>query len=490
MDSSETENTTQDDGSGISSEEFRDLGYRFVDLMCDALECESLDPVLKPVSGQRIREIVQEPLPRAGSRPESLLEECRSKLLPYCRRNGHPRFFGYVCASADPLGALADGLASILNQNLTAWRSAPAAVEMERLVIAWMDELSGFRGGGHGVLTSGGSAANFNGICCALEQARKAAGIGTGDLSGLCLYVSEEGHLSLVKAARLLGMSPDNVRVLGVDEDRRLTARELESALRRDRSQGRIPACVCASSGTASTGAIDHLDEIAQVCRRWETWLHIDGSYGAPAVLVEDYAWMTRAFARADSLSLDAHKWLFAPMDVGCALVRHPEVSASVFAESAEYVKVSQSDPIEKHAFFDHGSELSRRFRALKVWMIIKAQGVEGLASRIKRNIGLRRRLDQRIESEPRLERLGSELSISCFRFVPDGWRDRSRLNALNSRILESLLQGQSFYLSPTTLEDRFALRICIVNFRTRSQDIDFLIDEVLRLGEDLEASI
>lgn len=231
--------------------------------------------------------------------------------------------------------------------------------------------------------------------------------------------------------------------------------------------------------------SLDHFD-IAGICSRHGVWLHIDGAYGAPAAMTEDYRWMQTAFARADSLSLDPHKWLFAPLDVGCILIRDDRAARRAFTLHSEYTAVSQDDPIESYAFFDHGPELSRRFRALKVWMILKTRGVERIARMIQQNITLRRYLDGRIKSEPRLESLGSDLSISCFRYLPPGCEDEKTINISNRRILDRLVAGGRFYLSPTTLGGRFALRICIVNFRTTRDDMDRLADEVLLLGREI----
>ena len=473
----------------LSTEELRELGHQLVELMAEALEAERSDPVLEKASGREVRDSFEQALPRQGTPPARLLDECREALFRYSRRNGHPRFFGYVSSSADPLGVLADGLAAALNQNVTSWRSAPAATEIERLVIRWLDQMVGFGGGGHGMMTSGGSAANTQALACAVSLAEEGAALASGSRGRLTLYLSREAHVSLAKAARLLGLAAEHVRLVEVDAERRLRLEDLRRQLEVDLEAGLVPAAICASAGTSNTGAIDPPDDVADLAARHQVWLHIDGAYGAPAALVPGYRWMARAFARADSLSMDPHKWLYAPLDAGCVLLRNAAALERAFDLDSEYIAVSQTDPVERYAFFNHGAELSRRFRALKVWMILKARGADRLAAEISHNIALRRRLDERLAGHPDLETMGSELSISCFRYRPAGWRDGEALNELNRRILETLVAEGSFYMSPTTLDDRYALRVCIVNFRTTERDVDLLIDGVLRLGERQSSS-
>ena len=379
---------------------------------------------------------------------------------------------------------LADAMASTVNQLVTAWRSSPPAIEIERLVLRWLDELVGFGASGSGLLVSGGSMANFNALACAVTRAELHANLPPGSRHRLTVYMSREGHVSMKKAVQLLGIPPDNLRLLDIDDQRRLQTDALRSQTEEDRATGLIPAAVCASSGTANTGTIDPLNDVADICEEHRVWFHIDGSYGAPAVMTEDYAWMAEAFGRADSLSLDPHKWLFVPADAGCVLIRDEEISRRTFTLFSEYTTVTQTDPIERFAFFDHGIEMSRRFRGLKVWTILKARGADRIAEVIQHDIDLRRHLDARIDAEPRLEPLGSELSIACFRYVPDNDVPVERLNVINQTIVETLVAEGRCYMSPTTLEGRYALRVCIVNFRTQREDVDFLVDQVLRIRE------
>lgn len=460
---------------------FRELGYRVVDMMAEWLEREQRDPVLEPVDGATLEALIREPLPRDGTAPAEVLDLFERNIARYARANGHPGYLAYVSASADPVGILADALASALNQNVTSWRSAPSATAVERTVLHWLDELVGFGGGGHGALVSGGSAANLHAMACAINLAREKG----RSLSDLVVYTSTETHFSVAKAARVLGVDAGNVRRLAADHRRRLPPGALARGIAADRKHGLFPACVCASAGSANTGAIDPLEEIAEICRGEDAWFHIDGAYGAPAAMLADYAWMREAFARADSISLDPHKWLYAPLDVACYLVRHPDRARRGFEQQAEYAAVRETDPVQRHAFFDYSLELSRRFRALKVWMSLKVHGADALARAIAANIDARRHLDDLVASSDRLEGLGSDLSICCFRYRANGL-DEDQLNALNGRLLERLLAEGSFLISPTTLDGRFALRACIVNFRTTERHMAKLAADVERMGDEV----
>jgi aromatic-L-amino-acid/L-tryptophan decarboxylase len=460
------------------------LGQRVLASMWTAIERGQDEPILVASPGPDVRKLFDEPLPRVGVSLEDVVDAWTDRVLPHCRHNGHPRFFGYVVTSPDPIGILADAMASALNQGLTAWRSAPGATEVERVVLRWLDEFVGFAAGGCGVLTSGGSAANFHALACAAHRA---------DISGVprhrqTLYMSREAHVSMRKAGRILGIPEEQIRLIAVDDDRRMRTDLLQNQLDRDRGAGLVPVAICASAGTANTGAIDPLEEIADVSERDGVWFHIDGAYGALAAATMPYRWMQASFARADSLSLDPHKWLFAPVDVGCLLLRDEEWNRRTFGWESEYTKITQTDPIERFAFFDQGLEMTRRFRSLKVWSILKARGADGITAAIDRDIELRQTLDERIAEEADLEHLGSQLSISCFRFHPGLSGEapemtEAELDDANRQILETIVQEGAAYMSPTYLDGRYALRVCIVNFRTTVEDVLFLLDEVLRIG-------
>lgn len=477
----------------IPPDELRAFGHQTLDAMLRWLERETRDPVLERIDGPALAALLDSGAPPQDGQPfAEILGELERDIARYSRANGHPRYFAYISGAADPVGVLADALASALNQNVTAWRSAPAAVTVERCVLRWLDTLTGFAGGGHGLLTSGGSAANFHAVAMAVARAERQG----ARREQMTILLSRETHLSLRKAARVLGVPEAHVRGLPVDAARRLTVTAVEQAIAADRAAGLCPVLVCASAGTVNTGAIDPIAALAGLTRREGLWLHVDGAYGAPAAMTESHAWLGPELAQADSLSLDPHKWLSAPVDIGCLLVRDPAQARALFAEHAPIIQVDVADPIEAHAFFDHGMDLSRRFRALKLWFIIKFRGARALAAAIEEHIRLREHLDRRIAASSDLELLGSGLSISCFRVVrpgsragapavsgdpghPGGHDALDALDALNRRVLDRVLDTGRFLLAPTRIDGAFALRVCIVGFRTTRADIDALVDAV-----------
>jgi aromatic-L-amino-acid/L-tryptophan decarboxylase len=464
-------------------EQFRQLGGEFLELAAQWLAGEPDAPVLPHCNGVELAALFDQPPPEQGIDDIALLAELRDKVLRHSRHNGHPRQFAHVCASPDPVGALADLLASAINQNVTAWRSAPAAATVERQVLRWLDALVGFDSGGHGLLLGGGSAANLHAVGAALERAlRRQSG---ASRERLVLYTSRETHLSLAKAARFLGVG--HVRSLPVDAARRLQPETLRAALASDRGAGLVPMMVAGSAGTANAGSIDPLVELAAVCRETGVWFHVDGAYGAPAAMTPAYAFLRDGFARADSLSLDPHKWLFAPFDTGVLLVRDPQTLRDAYSETSEYITVTQTEPLESHAFWDYGMELSRRFRALKLWIMFKLRGVDVYRRAIADNIALREYLDQRVQAEAELELLASDLSISCFRYRPAG-ADAASLDRINAAVQSRLMATGDIILSPTMLDGRYSLRICIVNFRTRRADMDWLVERVLAFGREAHA--
>lgn len=458
--------------------EFVALGERMLRMAGQWLDEAERDPVLEAIPGTDLAALFAQPAPRAGMPEDALFAELRDKVLRYSRHNDHPRYFAHVCASPDPVGALADLLASVINQNVTAWRSAPVAVTLERQVLQWLDALVGFDGGGHGLLLGGGSAANLHALGAAVTHALR----DQVDVSRqrLVLYTSTQTHLSLAKAARFLGIG--HVRSLPVDADWRLQPDTLRAALAEDRAAGLLPVMAAGSAGTANAGSIDPLQELAAVCREHDVWFHIDGAYGAPAAMTDAYAFLRDGFALADSLSLDPHKWLYAPLDIGALLVRDPERLRAAYAETAEYIAVTETAPLEDYASWDYGMELSRRFRALKLWMMFKLRGVDAYRDAIADNIAVRQYLDARIRSHDELQWLAADLSICCFRYFREG-ADEAQLERINQVIQRQLQATGSIVLSPTRLSGRYSLRVCIVNFRTRRHDMDWLVQHVLEFG-------
>ncbi len=380
------------------------------------------------------------------------------------------RFLGYVLGSGEPAGAAADLLASVLNQNVTAWRSAPAGVTLERTVVGWLADAIGCAGFS-GSLAGGGSAANLMALAMAREA--RAPAREDGRAEGV-VYASDEVHMSIPKALALLGLGRRSLRRVPVDGALRMRADLLDAAVRDDLAAGRRPIAVVATAGTVGTGAIDPLDAAADVAARHGLWLHVDGAYGALAALATLAPF--RALARADSVSLDAHKWLYQAVDCGCLLYRDPAAARRAFSDAGEYVKTLSDDPIEGFAFFDESAELSRRLRALRLWTSIQFHGLRAFREAIARDLAHARRLAARVSAEPRLELLAApELSVVAFRH-----RYAEAPDARNAELLRRLNARGRVYLSNARVGGAFALRACFVNHRTTDADVDAVVHEVL----------
>lgn len=423
-------------------------------------------------------------LPRDGVPLDRLLNECRT-LFDLSRHNGHPRFFGYVASPATPIGAYADLIASALNANITCWRSGPAGTELERLVVRWLGSLIEYDPQASGLLTSGGSMANMIAL---LVASRRSLG-GEASRKGLwnagaplIVYASEEVHMSIAKAADILGLGRDQVHVVACDERRRMRVDSLRAQIESDRRDGLRPCCVVASAGTVNTGVVDPLEDIGLVAEELDLWFHVDGAYGAPGILDTRKKHLFRGLALADSVSLDPHKWLYVPVDAGCLLFRDPApVNATFTTEDADYIKVHGHSDDEAFAYWDYGVELSRRFRALKVWLTLSYYGSRRIAEAVSQDIALAEYMGELVFAAEDFELLAPvELSICCFRYVPAGWKTSDpRLDQLNERVMSRVQTGGRAYLSNATVNGCFALRACITNFRTTRSDIELTIATV-----------
>ena len=465
--------------------------------------CDSLRelPVYPRTSSVGLKARLNEPLPQEGRAVTELLEIFREVIVPGSRQNGHPRFFGYVSAPGTAVASVADLLASTLNANLTAWRSAPAPVELERLTIDWIKEALGCDPGAVGLFTSGGSLANFTALAAARHRhCERVHDSGMHALTRpLRVYISTEGHHSIDKAAALLGIGRAHVRRIAVDAFFRMDVDDLERQIAADRAAGMEPFCVVASAGTVVTGAIDPLAEIAEVARRHGLWMHVDACYGGFARLAPSVRPLFAGLDQADSIALDPHKWLYLPADCGCLIYRDPARIGAAFALGADYTRIMASDPDEAFAFWDYGPELTRRFRALKVWMTLAHVGARGIGAAIEANLDCARYLAALVEASPDFEMLAPvELSIFCFRYLDATARTAAtrsenqerRLDALNERLLLTLQRGGSSYLSNARLRGRFALRGCVLNYRTTRRDMEILLDDLRHTANTLPEGV
>jgi glutamate/tyrosine decarboxylase-like PLP-dependent enzyme len=408
--------------------------------------------------------------------------------------NGHPRFWGYITSSAAPIGALADLLASAVNANVGAWVLSPMATEIETQTVKWVAELIGYPESCGGLLVSGGNLANF--VCLLAARTQKADWeVRKTGLSGrrLLLYCSRETHTWVEKAADLFGLGTNSLRWITTDDRQRLVISDLKRQIEQDLRHGHHPFLVVGNAGSVSTGAVDPLPEIAAVAREHNLWFHVDGAYGACAAKVSEAPADLAALSKADSVALDPHKWLYAPLEAGCVLVRDMENLRETYSYHPPYYHFGE----EVTNYFDFGLQNSRGFRALKVWLALQQVGRSAYLRMIGEDIVLARELFRLADEQEDLEALTCGLSITTFRFVPSDLlsqigseKTEAYLNDLNQELLNRLEKSGEAFLSNAVIAGRFALRACIVNFRTMPEDLKALLEIVMRLGREADADL
>lgn len=491
--------------------ELEELAQVFCRMAVEYFAAQEWPPVFPETSAEKVAELFRAPMPQEGVGLEALARSC-GEVVKQSRQNGHPRMFGYVASPATPVGAFASLLASALNSNVTSWRSAPGPTEVERTVVGWLAELIGFKGEGFnenrgGLLTSGGSMANLN----ALFVAHRARGAGARDVSraGLwgagapaTVYASDQIHLSIPKAADILGLGREQVRLVPSDNRFRIDPRLLRERVDADERAGLMPFCVVASAGTVSTGAVDPLRELASFAHERGLWLHVDGAYGALAACAESKRALFDGLEEADSVSLDPHKWLYTPLGAGCLLFRDLAQAGAAYAGTEEgYIKVFEQATDEAFAFWDYGTELSRPFRAFKVWAALSYYGARKVAAAIEDDCALAAYMAGRVAASEDFEPLApATLGICCFRYVTEEARREleaaadeeelerinRRLDRLNERVMLRVQRGGDAYVSNAMLRGRFALRASVTNFRTTRRDIDLTLEVVRRAAREL----
>ena len=477
--------TDQDDRWAWSSAEIRRVGYRVVDLIAEHLSSVPSRPVFAPVPQELARTFREEPAPDIGRDPDDILELFRSTVEPYPFGNGHPRFFGWVNSPPTVMGIFADALAAAMNPSCAG--GSHAAIYVERQVVNWFKQILGYPADGFGLLVSGGSMAALTALAVARHAKCgfdvRAKGLREAP-SQLLFYKSAEGHGCHQKAVELLGIGSEQIRTIEHDRDWRMRPSALAASIKEDRREGLTPVAVIASAGTVNTGAIDPLDEIAEVCREHDVWLHVDGAYGAPAIMSERYARALEAIALSDSVALDPHKWLCIPVEAGLVLVRHREAQRAAFSLVPPYLRTdgSLTGVGGPPWFSEYGFQQTRGFRALKVWMSLLHHGLAGYRSAIDRTLDLATSLADMLRSSDDFEVCEPQsLGIVCFRFRPSPPRDGGDqdLNSVNQVVLERLQLGGQAFVSSTSLNGVFWLRACVLNPRTTIEDLHALLEAV-----------
>jgi len=478
---------------------FRSLGHRLVDQVAGLLESVPLGPVTRDESPSAVRQALSltGPLPESGMDPGLLLDQTAQLLFAHSLFNGHPRFFGYITAPPAPIGILGDFLAAAVNPNVGAWTLSPAATEIESQTVQWIASLIGYPVNCGGLLVSGGNMANF--VCFLAARAAKAGrdvrerGVYAESGRRLRVYGSNETHTWIQKAADLSGLGTASIRWVPTDEKQRMDVAALRRQIEADAAQGDVPCLVVGTAGSVSTGAVDPLPEISALCKEYGVWFHVDGAYGGFAAAVPQAPDDLHGLTQADSVAVDPHKWLYAPLEAGCALVRDPEMLRAAFAYHPPYYHFEE----RVTNYVDYGPQNSRGFRALKVWLALRQVGAAGYRKMIADDIHLSQAMARAISRHAELELVTQDLSITTFRYVPLDLRANTQeaqvqlyLDALNREILDRLQRGGETFVSNAVVGGRYVLRACIVNFHTSQADVEALPGIVARIGRTADAQL
>ncbi len=480
----------------LEPEEFRSAGHKLIDDLAEFFVTIGDRRVTRAKAPSQRRALrPSHALPKRGTRAKKLLRDTTRMLIADSLFNGHPKFWGYVTSSPAPIGILGDLLASGLNQNVGAFALSPVATEIEAQTIRWIAEMIGYPTNCGGILVSGGTMANF--VCFLAARKGKAAwDIRSQGLSNegktLRAYCSTETHTWIQKAADMYGLGTKSIAFIPVDDHQRIDVVALEKQLKEDLKNGFLPFLLVGNAGTVSTGAIDPLRELAAIARKYHLWYHIDGAYGGFAAVLPDAHDDLKAMPEADSIAVDPHKWLYAPLEAGCALVRDSSILRETFSYHPPYYRFDDANEESLINYHELGPQNSRGFRALKVWLAIRHVGRIGYERMIGDDIALARRLYDRVQTSPDLQALTYGLSITTFRYAPHRARDASPaseeyLNKLNAELLTRLQVSGNAYPSNAFVQGKFALRVCIVNFRTTLEDILALPVMVIDLGDSID---
>jgi glutamate/tyrosine decarboxylase-like PLP-dependent enzyme len=483
-----------------SGEEFRALGHHLVDRIAgyiDSLPTRRVAPDTTPAA---IRALVgQEGLPEHGADAKALIDQAADLLFDYVRHSGHPRSWGYIAGSPAPMGMLADFLASAVNPNVAAWDLVPAAAEIEAQAVRWVAELLGYPTDCGGLFVSGGNMGNIVGTLAARRSRAdwdlRAEGVAGAGTRRMRLYASPETHTWLHKAADIAGLGTNGIRWIETDSSQRMDPDALARRIEADAAAGDLPFLVIGTAGTVSTGAVDPLPALAAIARAHDCWFHVDGAYGAFAVASRDAPADLAGLREADSLAVDAHKWLFAPVEAGCALVRDRRHLLDTFDYAPPYYHYKAAPAEEVTHYYKLGPQNSRAFRALKVWLTLRHVGRAEYVRVLEGNIRLSRQLHGLITAEADFEAFTQSLSIATFRYVPPGLGGdeaarEAYLDDLNAALVTRVQKGGDAFISNAVLDGRFVLRTCITNFRSTEADVCALPSIIRDEGRALDAEM
>jgi aromatic-L-amino-acid decarboxylase len=455
---------------------FRRHGYRLVDWIADYLENAERYPVRSRIKPREIVNALPGSAPETGEPFGAILDDFERLLLPGLTHWNHPSFFAYFSISASAPGVLAEFLSAAVNQQAMLWRTSPAATELEEVALGWLRELIGLPAAFEGVIYDTASISSMHALAAAREAAlpgaREDGLIGAGAPRGVAVYCSEQAHSSIDKAVIALGFGHRSLRKIPVNERFEMRPQDLGRAIARDREAGIVPLAIVATVGTTSTTSVDPVRDIAAVAAAENVWLHVDAAYGGVAGLLEERRHLVDGCDLADSLVVNPHKWLFTPVDLSAFYCRRMDVVRQAFSLTPEYLKTAESSQVKN--LMDTGIQLGRRFRALKLWSILRYFGAEGLRARIRDHIRLAQSFAQKVDAHPDFERLAPvPLSVVCFRARPSsGEWSAPELDDLNEALLEEVNSSGRIYMSHTRLHGRFTLRLAVGHIRTTDRHV------------------
>ena len=464
----------------LGREEMRSLGYRVVDSLVSHYENLGDKPVSRIKSRETLDAILAEPPPELGMSALELVERLEQDVFSNIMLTNHPRFFAFVPGPSNYVGAMADALASGYNAIVCDWAEASGPAAVEATTVDWLRSLCGFPAQGGGLFVSGGSLANLTALATARHIMLE------DNIEGAMLYCSDQTHASNHKGVRLLGFKNAQIRAVPTDAGGRMEVGCLVALIEQDRSAGKRPFCVIANAGTTNTGAVDPLVELSEICRAEGLWLHADGAYGAAAVITPRGKAALEGLGQVDSLSIDPHKWLFQPFEIGCVLVRDADLLRRTFTTEHEYMQdVDSHQPVAEINYCDYGIQLTRDFKALKLWMSIKTFGLSAIRDAIDKCLDLADYAERRIRESAGVELVSpAQLGVVAFRYVDPG-RDESELDQLNLGLIQALMTDGYAFLSSTRLGGRTVLRFCTINPRTTEEDIDQTLAVLNRLWSE-----
>lgn len=479
----------------ISKDEFKKIGYQLIETLSDFIDTIDEKPVTTGETPKQIQTVLgNASLPEQGTSVSELFSKTSDLLLNHSLLNGHPKFFGYITSSPAPIGALADLLSAVVNPNVGANILSPMATAIEKQTVKWLAEFIGISSSCGGILVSGGNMANFTAFLAArtakAPKSLKEDGLANTQAE-MVLYCSKATHTWVEKAAVLFGHGTKAIRWIPTDAENKMNTEILSQTINDDLQQGKKPFLVIGNAGDVSTGVVDNLSTIAAICKAQDLWFHIDGAYGIPAAVIPKYKNLFDGIQEADSIALDPHKWLYAPLEAGCTLIKNPQHLIDTYSSHPVYYNFSNQDDEPTTNYYEYGFQNSRGFKALKVWMALQQVGKNGYIEMIAEDIALSELLFEEAKKHPELEAVTQNLSIATLRYTPiDFTQDETYLNTLNEKLLNELQQGGEVFLSNAVVADKYCLRCCIVNFRTSRKDILEIVDIIVREGRKVHETL